>query len=137
VQAVDARRRIRLLKGVLIWELDKQFRVRLWNLRRNLRQTGEALVDAQRSRRQIDQSMQNEPKAFDAFSKRIDGLNPRIESLQARVDDARDRQRRFLQDIAIGEMQAQKERLNTYTVQARFALAAIYDLSSTTGGTSP
>ncbi|MDZ7767638.1 MAG: hypothetical protein U5K38_00425 [Woeseiaceae bacterium] len=54
----------------------------------------------------------------------------------ARVDDARARQHVYLQNIAIGEMRAQKERLNTYTVQARFALAAIYDLSSTVGSTA-
>jgi hypothetical protein len=46
-------------------------------------------------------------------------------------------QRAFLQTIAVDELQAQKRRLDTYTVQARFALAAIYDLSSTVGSTSP
>jgi len=33
----------------------------------------------------------------------------------------------------VDELQAQKKRLDTYTVQARFALAAIYDLSATAG----
>ena len=41
-------------------------------------------------------------------------------------------QRVFLQSIAVGELQAQKQRLNIYTLQARFALAAIYDVSATT-----
>ncbi|MEX0708536.1 MAG: tetratricopeptide repeat protein [Woeseia sp.] len=132
-EAVDARRRVRLMKGVLIWELDKEFRERLWRVERNLNQTGAALVEAQRARRQIDRSMRTEPGFFRDFGKRIDSLNPRIDSLLARVDDARARQHVYLQNIAIGEMRAQKERLNTYTVQARFALAAIYDLSSTVG----
>lgn len=136
-EAEDARRKVRLMKGVLIWQLDQQYRERLWKQKRNLRETGEALVAAQRSRRQIDQSMRNEPRLFDGFSERVDRLNPRIESLKLRVDEARARQRLYLEDIAIGEMKAQKERLNTYTVQARFALAAIYDRSSTAGNTSP
>jgi len=42
-------------------------------------------------------------------------------------------QRAFLKSIAVGELQAQKERLNVYTLQARFALAAIYDLSTSSG----
>jgi hypothetical protein len=46
-------------------------------------------------------------------------------------------QRAFLQSIAVNELRAQRERLQTYTVQARFALAAIYDLSSTVGEASP
>ena len=37
------------------------------------------------------------------------------------------------QAIAVGELQAQKERLDIYTVQARFALAAIYDQAATLG----
>jgi hypothetical protein len=46
-------------------------------------------------------------------------------------------QRGFLRTIAVDELQAQKKRLDTYTVQARFALAAIYDLSSTVGNAAP
>ena len=42
-------------------------------------------------------------------------------------------QRACLQAIAVEELHAQRQRLQAYTVQARFALAAIYDLSSTVG----
>lgn len=135
-EVLDARRRVRMMKGVLIWELDKEFRERLWRVERSLNQIGEALVEAQRARRQIDQSMRTEPETFGDFGTRIDSLNPRIDSLLARAQDARARQHVYLQNIAIGEMQAQQERLSTYTVQARFALAAIYDLSSTVGSTA-
>ena len=68
---------------------------------------------------------------------RVAGVRPRIDILQARVDAAMAEQRAFLQDIAVEELRAQRERLQTYTVQARFALAAIYDLSSTVGEASP
>ena len=33
--------------------------------------------------------------------------------------------------IAVGELSAQKQRLDTYTIQARFALASIYDIAAT------
>ncbi len=55
-EAAEARDRIRLLKGVLQWDLERDFKDRLWRIRRDLRQTGEALVETQRSRRQIDQT---------------------------------------------------------------------------------
>jgi hypothetical protein len=42
-----------------------------------------------------------------------------------------DRQRAFMLGVAVDELRAQKQRLDTYTVQARFALAAIYDLAAT------
>lgn len=134
--AQAARDKLRLLKGVLQWTLDKEFKARLWNIRRNVRKTGEALVETQRARRSVDQTMESEPRVFADFNRRVAGLGPRIDSIQTRVDVAMERQRDFLQAIAVGELLAQKSRLETYTVQARFALAAIYDLSSTVGDAS-
>jgi hypothetical protein len=36
-------------------------------------------------------------------------------------------QNRFLQALAIRELEGQKERIATYQIQARYELAAIYD----------
>ena len=91
-------------------------------------------METGRSRRKVDESMRNEPQLFGSFNARVDGLNPRIENTRARVYDAMHRQRAFMQAIAVDELRAQKKRLGVYTVQARFALAAIYDLSATTVG---
>jgi tetratricopeptide (TPR) repeat protein len=125
--------KIRLLKGVLQWELEREFKDRLWRARRDVRKTGEALVEAQRARRQIDDTMRNEPQRFEDFANRVYGLGPKIDDMQLRVAEAMGDQRAFLQSIAVGELQAQKQRLDVYTVQARFALAAIYDLASSEG----
>jgi len=132
-EAEEVRDKVRLLKGVLQWNLEKEFKSRLWKIRRNLRQTGEALVETQRSRRQVDESMRDEPLLFESFNQRVDGLSPKIDSIKTRVDRSMSKQLGFLQSIAVQELQAQKQRLNAYTVQARFALAAIYDLSATVG----
>ena len=130
-EADEVRDKIQLLKGVLQWTLEKDFKERLWRIRRDLRETGEALVETQRARRQVDDSMQKQPLEFQAFDERVYGLEPRIEVLKMRVGDAMAEQRAFLQAIAVGELQAQQRRLDTYTVQARFALAAIYDRAAT------
>jgi len=132
-EAEEVLDKISLLKGVLQWELERDFNDRVWRIRRNLRETGEALLAAQRSRRQIDETMLLEPLRFAEISNRVYDLTPRIEGTKMRVKDALSKQRAFLQSIAIGELQAQKQRLDIYTVQARFALAAIYDLAATVG----
>ena len=80
--------------------------------------------------------MRNEPLLFASFNERVNGLSPQLDATKARVYDTMNRQRAFLQTIAVDELLAQKQRLNVYTVQARFALAAIYDLSATTLGAS-
>jgi len=135
-EAAEVRDKIALLKGVLQWELEREFGDRLWRIRRDLRQAGEALVDAQRSRRQIDETMRTEPLYFEELTTRVYGLDPRIELMKLRVGEAMAKQRAFLQSIAVGELRAQKQRLDIYTVQARFALAAIYDIAATVGEVS-
>jgi hypothetical protein len=135
-EAEEVRDKILLLKGALQWQLERDFKDRLWRTRRDVRNTGEALVDTQRSRRQIDDTMRNEPIKFEELSSRVYGLGTRIDGMKIRVDGAMGEQRAFLQSIALGELQAQKQRLDIYTVQARFALAAIYDLASTVGDAS-
>ncbi|NOR65892.1 MAG: hypothetical protein GQ528_00885 [Woeseiaceae bacterium] len=130
-EAEEVRDKILLLQGVLRWRLERDYKDRLWRLRRDVRKTGEALVKTQRSRRQIDTTMRNEPSRFNELSSRVYGLGPRIEGMKIRVGDAMADQRAFLESIAVGELQAQKQRLDIYAVQARFALAAIYDLAAT------
>ncbi len=136
-EAAAVRDKLELLKGVLQWQLDKDFKARLWAARRNLAAAGEALVETHRARRSVDQAMREQPQVFADFDRRVNLLAPRIESILARVDATAERQRAFLQAIAIAELEAQKKRLETYTVQARFALAAIYDRSSAAGNPSP
>jgi hypothetical protein len=139
-EADEVRSKIKLLKGALQWTLDREFKDRLWRIRRNLRQTGEALVETQRSRRQIDATMRTEPLLFADFNFRVEGLSPQIDTLKMRVETAMVAQRGFMEGVAIEELQAQKQRLDTYTVQARFALAAIYDLAAseaTVGSAAP
>jgi len=132
-EALEVRDKIHLLRGVLQWQLERDFQDRLWRIRRDLNDAGEALVVTQRSRRQIDETMRNEPLRFEELSERVYGLGPRIEGMKMRVNDVLAEQRTFLQAIAVGELQAQKQRLDIYTVQARFALAAIYDVAATAG----
>ena len=132
-EAAEVREKIDLLKGVLQWNLEREFGGRLADVRHDLRDTGEALVATQRSWRQIQNTMRDEPLRLGELSDQVYNLAPLLEGMKMRVGDTLTRQRAFLQDIAIGELQAQKGRLDVYTIQARFALAAIYDVAATSG----
>jgi hypothetical protein len=50
-----------------------------------------------------------------------------LDQLQLRLADMSARQNRFLQALAIRELEGQKLRISTYQIQARYELAAIYD----------
>ena len=132
-EAAEVRDKIALIKGVLQWGLERDFNDRQWLIRRELQDTGEALVQTQRSYRQIDEAVREQTLRFADLGDRVYGLAPRVEGMKMRVEDTLSRQRAFLQAIAIGELQAQKDRLDIYTIQARFALAAIYDIAASAG----
>ncbi|MEJ2297925.1 MAG: hypothetical protein P8X94_05350, partial [Woeseiaceae bacterium] len=129
--AADVRDKIDLIKGVLQWNLERDFGDRLTGIAYDLQDTGEALIEAQRARRKIEETMRTEPQRYAALRERVDGLAPRIDGMLTRVDSALGQQRDFLQEIAVEELQTQKDRLDIYMIQARFALAAIYDIAAT------
>jgi tetratricopeptide (TPR) repeat protein len=52
---------------------------------------------------------------------------PRVAELALRVENAKAAQGRHLADIAVRELEQQRQRLDEYSVQARYALATIYD----------
>jgi hypothetical protein len=57
----------------------------------------------------------------------VDTLAPRVDALLLRVDAAKAAQAGRLADIAVGELEEQRRRLDEYSIQARYALATIYD----------
>jgi tetratricopeptide (TPR) repeat protein len=132
-EAAEVRDKIALIKGVLQWQLERDFKDRQWQIRRELQDSGEGLVQTQRSYRSIDEAMREETRRFENLGDRVYGLAPRVEGMKMRVEDTLSKQRAFLRSIAIGELQAQKDRLDVYTIQARFALAAIYDIAADAG----
>jgi hypothetical protein len=93
----ELREKARLVKGVLQWRLAESFKARVYNQRRTIRDT------------------------------RLAGLKDRLDVLTVRLVDMQARQNNLLERLAINELTAQKERLATYQVQARFELASIYD----------
>lgn len=120
----------RFLKGVLLWNLERDYKARLWAEKKQLRELDAKIERAQRLHYQVKKARDDWPEQFAAMTKRIGGLSPRLAALEARTGELIARQRGFLRKLAVGELQAQQARLTTYRVQARFALAALYDRAS-------
>jgi len=58
---------------------------------------------------------------------KIDALKTRLVTLQKSLADASDAQSKILQTLAINELTGQKKQIEKYLVEARFALARLYD----------
>lgn len=67
-------------------------------------------------------------------SARVEEFTQRVDALLPRVADATQHAERALSGVAIAELEAQKRRLASYTAQAQFGLAALYDAAASGGG---
>lgn len=130
---VQARARIRLAAGVLNWQLAQEQPVRLWEARKALRAMNEGLAEAQRRDTALALAMREEPQRFDQFDARIQALVPLLDVMIPKVAALSAEQQTVVQDMAVAELTRQKENLDAYTVQARFAVAQLYD-RATEGG---
>ncbi len=128
----DLRNRHRLLKGVMLWSLDAGFKERAWHERRELQVIDAELTTAATRRAAIEGTRVAEPGRFASFAGRIAALTPRIDAMQAAVAATLHRQEGVLVAMIVDELGSQKERLASYRVQARFALATIYDRAAAT-----
>ena len=130
----DLRRRLALVKGVLQFRLNDAFRARLWQEQRGLKDLSLALHEAQSRWIRVERDRKSVPTNTGEFATRVAALKQRIDSLQTRLADTEHKQSVFLARIAARELEAQKDRLATYQVQARFALASMYDRAANAEG---
>lgn len=125
--AEEMRDKHRFLRGLLLWDLRRDYKARLWAERKSLGELDRQVREAQRRHHQVSAAREDWPAKFGDLTARIDGLRPRVLGLKTTAAAALTRQQDYLQGIAVAELKAQRDRLNTYLVQARFALASIYD----------
>jgi hypothetical protein len=135
--AGDLRDRHRLLKGVLLWNLDREYQYRLWVQRRNIAATDSLLARAERGHDGAAKARRDTPAELDGFAARIGGVVPRIERMQLAIAEARGQQERQLHALAVDTLREQRDRLATYRVQAQFALATIYDRAAASARAAP
>jgi len=123
----EAAARLRLVKGVLYWNLAASFRGRMFEQRRALRDLDTLLRDTQNRWERLATARASVPANTGEFGQRLAAAGAKLEALRARLVDTRGKQNELLAQLAIRELSQQQERLNTYQLQARFALATIYD----------
>ena len=123
----EMREKHRLMKGVMYWRLSASFKARLWNERRSVKELEAALKETQKRAVLVKQARAGVPTNTGTYAGRVAALRSRLDQLQLRLADMSARQNRYLQALAIRELEGQKLRISTYQIQARYELAAIYD----------
>ena len=126
----EIRAKQHFLKGVLEWDLERDYKARLWAEKKSLGDLDRQLREAQRRHHLVQSARDDWPEKFAALTARIEALRPRVAGMQTFAQAALAKQQGFLQAVAVAELKAQRDRLNTYMIQARFSLASIYDRAS-------
>ena len=114
----------------MYWRLSESFKARLWNERRSVKELDAALKETQRRALLVTQARQGMPTNTGAYAARVAAVRERMNQMQRRLAAVSAQQNRYLQEIAIRELEGQKQRIATYQIQARYELAAIYDRTS-------
>jgi hypothetical protein len=134
----EMREKSRLVRGTLYWDFTSSYKARLWKARKELRELNLAATEARRRWVLVERAREDYPARTEQFSQRVSDLQPRMAGLSTRLAMAAESQNRYLADVAVRELESQKQRLAAYSLQARFALASIYDRASSaspsTGG---
>jgi hypothetical protein len=123
----DLEERLRLVKGVLYFRLNDSFKARMWQQRRTVKDLDLSLKEAQNRWIRVQRARQSVPTNNGEFAARVAALGARIEALQGRMAVVEQKQGAYLAQVAVAELDQQKNRLASYQVQARFALATMYD----------
>lgn len=126
-EAERIRERTRLVSGALTWRLAQEYPARSWEAQKDMKTIAAELAQAREREAAVARAQVEEPARHEAFAKRIAELAARIKGLIPRVAALSEDQRRQVQEIAVAELNRQKERLAAYSQQARFAVAQMYD----------
>jgi hypothetical protein len=133
----EAAARLRLVKGVLYWNLAASFRGRMFEQRRELRDLDALLRDTQNRWERLATARASVPANTGEFGQRLAAAGEKLGALRERLVATRGKQNELLAALAVRELAQQKERLNTYQLQARFALATIYDRAAMAPAEAP
>jgi len=123
----ELRARVKLVKGVLYFRLNDSFKARMWQQHRAIKDLDLALHEAQGRWIRVDRARKSVPNNNGEFAARVAALKQRIDALQGRLAQDQEKLTGYLAQLAIHELDQQKVRLAAYQVQARFALATMYD----------
>jgi hypothetical protein len=123
----NMRDKARWLKGILYWQIQADYRTRLWEARKELNALEAPVNEVIAKQNQVSQALGSVKAGFDGYDKRIQVMRERILSLLPQVQLARNGASGSLQQLALKELEARRQRLVSYRSQARYALARSYD----------
>ncbi len=121
------RERLRILKGVLSWDVERDYKARLWETRKAVTALATALAQVEQGQTRLLQAQLDAPERFEGFDARIAALSERIAALRQQLIDVTGRHEKYLQALTVAELERQRARAGEHRLRARYELAALLD----------
>ncbi len=118
---------LRLLSGLLEYELATDFPARSWKARKQLIHLNRALAESKYRVNSLRQIAERTELNFNFFQQRIDGQTNRIRDLRNKVSELLTKQEQRINGLAIAAIKQQQQHLVQLRLNARFELAKLYD----------
>ena len=125
--AAALRERVLRLQGVLTYTLRTEYHDRLDVFDAHLRELAEAIDVLQAQYESFVRTRQAAVHSFEGYETPVARLRTRVEEALGNVNRLIARQGHLLEVVAIDELTARRDRLQTYQDQVRYALADSYD----------
>lgn len=116
-----------LLHGLMYWDIATDYKPRLWQTQKNLKELDKALYSMSRSMYSLNKVWKDAPSMFGNFSKQVKEKLARIKKLQEEMAESLEHQEEHLKNMALEVIYQQRNRLKLYNDRAVFSRARIYD----------
>jgi outer membrane protein assembly factor BamD (BamD/ComL family) len=121
------RTRVRVLRGMVGWQVEQAYKIRLWEVRKHLAALADDIEALAARRDGLDRAQRDAPARFEGFDARIADLRDRVTRLRQRVALSVAAHERYLQGLAVAELERQKRRLDGDRALGRHQLARLLD----------
>jgi hypothetical protein len=119
--------RLQRLQGVLHWQMATDYDNRLAAAHRHLRELDGLLEGLRAQHQRVVRFKREAYQSFEGYDIPFQRLQTRLQSLRTRVQGIMAQQARYLEKVAVKELDRRRQKLADYRVKARFALAESYD----------
>ena len=123
----DQRDMLRVLSGLLHYELATDYPAMLWRAKKQLIHLDRALDEAEARVDGLRRISERTELEYSVFDGRISGQTDRIKGLRQQVSNLLQQQERKINQMAVDSIRAQQKHIVQLRLNARFELAKIYD----------
>lgn len=117
----------RILNGVLAWEIETDYPVRVWHVKKSLRELNLAVKKMNTSIASLKASYISAPQQFLQFDDRINNKNNKIKQLAYKINEALKEQQYSIRAMTLDALKIHRNQIKLYHDRALYAKARLYD----------